>query len=35
MSPPIERRKPLVNGKTGEIVLEYEFPEAGERAGPG
>ena len=29
MSPPIERRKPLVNGKTGEIVLEYEFPEAG------
>lgn len=29
MSPPIERRKPLVNSKTGDIVLEYEFPEPG------
>jgi hypothetical protein len=27
---PIEKHKPLVNGKTGEITLEYEFPEAGD-----
>jgi hypothetical protein len=27
---PIEKHKPTVNGKTGEIRLEYEFPEAGQ-----
>ncbi len=29
-NPPVEKGKPLVNGKTGEITLEYDFPEAGE-----
>jgi hypothetical protein len=28
--PPVEKGKPLVNTKTGEITLEYEFPEPGE-----
>jgi hypothetical protein len=28
-NPPVKKRKPLVNGKTGEITLEYEFPESG------
>jgi hypothetical protein len=28
-NPPVKKRKPLVNGKTGEITLEYEFPEPG------
>jgi hypothetical protein len=28
--PPIGKRKPLVNAKTGEITLEYNFPEPGE-----
>ncbi len=27
--PAVERRKPRVNGRTGEIVLDYEFPEPG------
>jgi VCBS repeat-containing protein len=30
MNPPIERGKPVVNAKTGEITLEYEFPEPGD-----
>jgi len=29
-NPPIEKGKPVVNVKTGEITLEYEFPEPGE-----
>lgn len=29
-NPPIEKGKPLVNAKTGEITLEYDFPEPGE-----
>jgi hypothetical protein len=28
-NPPVKKRKPLVNGKTGEITLEYDFPEPG------
>jgi hypothetical protein len=27
---PVKKGKPLVNGKTGEITLEYDFPEPGE-----
>jgi hypothetical protein len=30
MNPPIAKGKPLVNAKTGEITLEYDFPEPGE-----
>jgi hypothetical protein len=29
-NPPVRKGKPTVNAKTGEIELEYEFPEAGE-----
>ena len=29
-NPPLRKGKPTVNSKTGEIDLEYEFPEAGE-----
>ena len=29
-SPPIEKGEPVVNAETGEITLEYEFPEDGE-----
>jgi sugar lactone lactonase YvrE len=27
--PPVQKHNPVVNKKTGEITLEYEFPEAG------
>ncbi|HTD58025.1 MAG TPA: hypothetical protein VK672_03945 [Solirubrobacteraceae bacterium] len=33
--PPIRKGKPLVNARTGEITLEYDFPESGEAEASG